>query len=135
MERVKGIEPSSQPWEGHILPLNHTRIFYRAVAQRAKADAQSASARPARSSFTVRQPDWTVFIRPRRGWQLLCASDENVQPRDGAAQFAGNLLQPLRFQDFAAVVRVAHVKIVNGRAALGDDARGGNVQVQFRERL
>jgi hypothetical protein len=22
MERVKGIEPSSQPWEGHILPLN-----------------------------------------------------------------------------------------------------------------
>jgi hypothetical protein len=26
MERVKGIEPSSQPWEGHILPLNHTRV-------------------------------------------------------------------------------------------------------------
>ncbi len=26
VERVKGIEPSSQPWEGHILPLNHTRI-------------------------------------------------------------------------------------------------------------
>ena len=25
MERVKGIEPSSRPWEGHILPLNHTR--------------------------------------------------------------------------------------------------------------
>ena len=25
LERVKGIEPSSQPWEGHILPLNHTR--------------------------------------------------------------------------------------------------------------
>ena len=23
---MKGIEPSSQPWEGHILPLNHTRI-------------------------------------------------------------------------------------------------------------
>ena len=22
---MKGIEPSSQPWEGHILPLNHTR--------------------------------------------------------------------------------------------------------------
>ena len=27
LERVKGIEPSSQPWEGHILPLNHTRVF------------------------------------------------------------------------------------------------------------
>ncbi|KKU01559.1 MAG: hypothetical protein UX04_C0006G0094, partial [Microgenomates group bacterium GW2011_GWF2_45_18] len=25
MERVKGIEPSSHPWEGCILPLNHTR--------------------------------------------------------------------------------------------------------------
>ena len=26
MERVKGIEPSSQAWEAHILPLNHTRL-------------------------------------------------------------------------------------------------------------
>lgn len=26
-ERVRGIEPPSQPWEGYILPLNHTRIF------------------------------------------------------------------------------------------------------------
>jgi hypothetical protein len=25
MERVKGIEPSSQAWEAHVLPLNHTR--------------------------------------------------------------------------------------------------------------
>ena len=25
MERVKGIEPSSEPWQGPILPLNHTR--------------------------------------------------------------------------------------------------------------
>ncbi len=25
-ERVTGIEPVSQPWEGRILPLNHTRI-------------------------------------------------------------------------------------------------------------
>ena len=30
MERVKGIEPSSQAWEARILPLNHTRFacFY-----------------------------------------------------------------------------------------------------------
>ena len=28
LERVKGIEPSSQPWEGHILPLNHTRLLF-----------------------------------------------------------------------------------------------------------
>jgi hypothetical protein len=26
LERVKGIEPSSQAWEAHILPLNHTRV-------------------------------------------------------------------------------------------------------------
>src|SRR6267154_235178 len=26
MERVKGIEPSSQTWEAHVLPLNHTRF-------------------------------------------------------------------------------------------------------------
>ncbi len=33
MERVKGIEPSSQAWEARILPLDHTRsrsgFFYR----------------------------------------------------------------------------------------------------------
>lgn len=27
MERVRGIEPLSQPWEGRVLPLNHTRIL------------------------------------------------------------------------------------------------------------
>ena len=26
VERVKGIEPSSQAWEARILPLNHTRV-------------------------------------------------------------------------------------------------------------
>jgi hypothetical protein len=26
MERVKGIEPSPQAWEAHVLPLNHTRM-------------------------------------------------------------------------------------------------------------
>ena len=27
VERVTGIEPVSYPWEGHVLPLNHTRIY------------------------------------------------------------------------------------------------------------
>ena len=27
MERVTGIEPVSQPWEGRVLPLNHTRLL------------------------------------------------------------------------------------------------------------
>ena len=26
VERVTGIEPVSQPWEGRVLPLNHTRV-------------------------------------------------------------------------------------------------------------
>ena len=26
MERVAGIGPASYPWEGHILPLNYTRL-------------------------------------------------------------------------------------------------------------
>jgi hypothetical protein len=26
-ERVTGIEPVFQPWEGRVLPLNHTRIY------------------------------------------------------------------------------------------------------------
>ena len=26
LERVKGIEPSSQAWEARILPLDHTRV-------------------------------------------------------------------------------------------------------------
>ncbi len=26
MERVAGIEPASQPWEGRILPLKYTRV-------------------------------------------------------------------------------------------------------------
>jgi hypothetical protein len=43
MERVKGIEPSSQPWEGHILPLNHTR--------------------------RLKPP---VSIKPAVGWQQVC---------------------------------------------------------------
>ena len=29
LERVKGIEPSSQAWEARILPLNHTRFRLR----------------------------------------------------------------------------------------------------------
>ena len=32
MERVKGIEPSSQAWEAHILPLNHTRALAMVLA-------------------------------------------------------------------------------------------------------
>jgi hypothetical protein len=43
MERVKGIEPSSQAWEARILPLNHTRfrepgVLYQTLPLDATAD-------------------------------------------------------------------------------------------------
>lgn len=28
MERVMGVEPTYQPWEGRILPMNYTRGYY-----------------------------------------------------------------------------------------------------------
>ena len=37
LERVKGIEPSSQAWEARILPLNHTR-FRCASARQARVE-------------------------------------------------------------------------------------------------
>ena len=33
LERVKGIEPSSQAWEARILPLNHTRFHCASLYQ------------------------------------------------------------------------------------------------------
>ena len=43
---MKGIEPSSQPWEGHILPLNHTRLCaarFGVASLLSKADAMPES--------------------------------------------------------------------------------------------
>ncbi len=31
VERVAGIEPVSYPWEGHILPLNYTRLIVASI--------------------------------------------------------------------------------------------------------
>src|SRR5208282_4209439 len=44
LERVKGIEPSSQAWEARILPLNHTR-FRCASARQARLRCASAFSR------------------------------------------------------------------------------------------
>ena len=41
MERVKGIEPSSQAWEARILPLNHTRCCLRVSVSDVKAFCNS----------------------------------------------------------------------------------------------
>ncbi len=37
LERVKGIEPSSQAWEARILPLNHTRACLTLSSKQATA--------------------------------------------------------------------------------------------------
>jgi hypothetical protein len=40
LERVKGIEPSSQAWEARILPLNHTRFRCQKMFSRGLAGLQ-----------------------------------------------------------------------------------------------
>ena len=43
LERVKGIEPSSQAWEAHVLPLNHTRILNEGIVyQEARQNARTS---------------------------------------------------------------------------------------------
>jgi hypothetical protein len=93
LERVKGIEPSSQAWEARILPLDHTRT------------AHSLKRR----------------LSP-------------VKPADGFAPALFNQNPPRGRFDFAAV-RLAHVEIVNRRAALGQNARRRDVHAQIGERL
>ena len=61
MERVKGIEPSSQAWEARILPLNHTRL------------------RSAARNFGVASPPFHNHKASRQHAQLLpdCAAGGN----------------------------------------------------------
>ena len=46
LERAKGIEPSSLPWQGSVLPLNHARVDERLdrASEYSKFSAQSAPA-------------------------------------------------------------------------------------------
>ena len=60
MERVKGIEPSSQAWEARILPLNHTR-----------ADTDNR--------FSTRQPDG--LQAPFDPFEILCHGRETPNPK------------------------------------------------------
>src|ERR1039457_1255036 len=105
MERVKGIEPSSQPWEGHILPLNHTRLRHRQLL----SECRSAG-------------NW--FASLSQGFKLA----------DRGAQSQFNRGQPVRLFDFPAV-NFTDIKTVHCRAALGHDARSGNVQPLLGEGL
>jgi hypothetical protein len=46
MERVKGIEPSSQAWEARILPLNHTRFLPAILTAAASVTSPNLPNRP-----------------------------------------------------------------------------------------
>ena len=82
MERVKGIEPSSQAWEARILPLNHTR--FRSDACIGFRHGQHSSAR-------------RISIKHVALWQLVCVySLRRLKPVNGLAQLAFNQLLPFR---------------------------------------
>ena len=77
VERVKGIEPSSQAWEARILPLNHTRL-------------RCASARLARAKQCI-------SIKCAPVWQLVCARlFRRLKAVNGLAQSMFNLPLPFR---------------------------------------
>ena len=103
MERVKGIEPSSQPWEGHILPLNHTRTVNKLFLAHG-------------------HPPGNLFARLSKRLQFA-----DLLPQPG-----NHMLELRRRQDFPAF-HFAHIKAVDRRAALSHDARSGNIQMQFGE--
>src|SRR4051794_32162810 len=63
MERVKGIEPSSQAWEAHVLPLNHTRRRMCMLFSRGSGGTQMESGSSSKfrsSNFSI---DGTVNAR------------------------------------------------------------------------
>ena len=73
MERVKGIEPSSQAWEARILPLNHTR-FHKADSYQIPwlgASGLSSVFREGRlASLSNADPSPSILLCPRRNPKL-----------------------------------------------------------------
>ena len=65
---------------------------------------------------------------------LRCRSSNRFDLADGFAEMTFYQILPFGRKDFPAV-KFAHVKIVNRRAPLGHDARGGQIHRQLRERL
>ena len=129
MERVKGIEPSSQPWEGHILPLNHTRLLVE-PQPRGRRLTRHASARQAR--FCIADILKTAFIYQTPVRVAISAlrvkSNKRFQLPDGGAQGDFNLRPALGEVDLPGL-DFTNVEIIQRRAALGHDARGGDVQL------
>jgi hypothetical protein len=94
MERVKGIEPSSQAWEAHVLPLNHTRVDdglidnTNRLRQQGKASPNRVrwvgrSSREFASSPLARSPCGTIFTSLGSNWPMIvtrssCAFHDRV---------------------------------------------------------
>ena len=57
-ERVTGIEPVSQPWEGRVLPLNHTRRIRSKRNRRIRA--AQLGARNTNFLFEARDPIFVI---------------------------------------------------------------------------
>lgn len=86
MERVRGIGPPSQPWEGRVLPLNHTRliVFYRdpnesRLASQAYQCIVCARSRSSRKGLTsVRFPPYDKQMSqvkpPMSSWASVVAA-------------------------------------------------------------
>ena len=52
MERVKGVEPSLQPWEGRVLPINYTRMLHELLYRLQGDYARETSITPERANQT-----------------------------------------------------------------------------------
>ena len=79
---MAGIEPASQAWEAHILPLNHTRVRYPLVDRRKNGSMQNRGQVPngsnsrSQNNFRKRQKildreGGTLFHCPRKGGHSL----------------------------------------------------------------
>ena len=118
LERVKGIEPSSQAWEARILPLNHTR-FRCASARQARTGTDNVYQTGKRLATGLQNR-----LQNRQDSMTSCLMASRNRSSIKSWRSGGHHLASVRF---------AHVKTVNRRAAFGDDARGGNIQIELGE--
>ena len=89
MERVKGIEPSSQAWEARILPLNHTRLRSDSVGATAGRPAFLQTCVSVLYRGMLAALNLIVSTRPVGGWQQVCtARSESVSVFGGASVLA-----------------------------------------------
>ena len=84
LERVMGIEPTSQAWEAHVLPLYDTRVWKNQFLQRVKSNATvyqlailvSSRTRLDISAFLI----LVVFFNPKFSQQKLAVTLPQIIP-------------------------------------------------------